>query len=203
MYIRIWLLYSSFSISCYSRPLPYVYIRNHTLARAPTLTHTAPTTLRILDFVPTTTTQHSLELSTSLSLSQQPGSCLSSTMLSSPLGKLPSITPSTPTPPSLDRRNSSPSRHQCPGSATSFLSKVVSYAQSKAFPAGSAPSSPSPSMSEDKVQWESMSRRNSDQQSSEYHPCTPFFNHVLIWLGYISFPDFDRTYAAHEHPAAT
>lgn len=83
------------------------------------------------------------------------------------LRKRPSITPSTPTPPALDRRNSSPSRQQCPGNATSILSKVVSIAPPRSTPSplSSIPSSPNPSLSEGKAQWEAFNRRSSDNSS--------------------------------------
>ncbi|GAB7343840.1 hypothetical protein MBLNU457_1808t1 [Dothideomycetes sp. NU457] len=104
------------------------------------------------------------------------------------LRKRPSITPSTPTPPALDRRNSSPSRQQCPGNATSILSKVVSIAPPRATPSplSSIPSSPNPSLSEGKAQWEAFNRRHSDNSQ-----------------GYISFPDFDRVCSSSHSSTST
>ncbi|TKX25931.1 hypothetical protein C1H76_1777 [Elsinoe australis] len=89
------------------------------------------------------------------------------------------ITPPSPTPPSLDRRNSDPCRSPSgsvqPMSASSLLAGMIAVATRQPI-IQSEPTSPRPpSLHEEKLEWETLSRRGSDPSE-----------------GYISFPDFDR-----------
>ncbi|GAM86754.1 hypothetical protein ANO11243_047730 [Dothideomycetidae sp. 11243] len=99
------------------------------------------------------------------------------------------VTPCTTSPPMLDRRNSDPCRAytgMLPASASSLLARVVSIAtrqprQMSTTVVTARSESPSPStttstFSDDKIEWETLSRRGSDPSQ----------------CGYFSFPDFDR-----------
>jgi len=124
------------------------------------------------------------------------------------LRKRPSITPPMPTPPTLDRRNSSPSRQQCPGNATSILSKVVSIAPPRSTPSplSSIPSSPNPSLSEGKAQWEAFNRRSSDNNQGMHYQVTCSVLRAITddqSTGYISFPDFDRVCSSSRSSTST
>ncbi|KAG8623108.1 hypothetical protein KVT40_008084 [Elsinoe batatas] len=89
------------------------------------------------------------------------------------------VTPPSPSPPSLDRRNSDPCRAQpssVPMTASSLLARMVAVATRQPVVQPEISSPTAPSFHEEKIEWETLSRRGSDPSQ----------------CGYISFPDFDR-----------